>query len=98
MSAKYHGLGKVRLHQDLDLTASVMNVATFAYDDPARHGVRLVTTDPLPGGCCVEILLSPASAARLAKDLQLLAQAAELKEEESAADPERQTPLLMMTA
>ena len=98
MSAKYHGLGKLRLQQGLDLTTSVMNVATFAYDDPARHGVRLVTTDPLPGGCCVEILLSPTSAERLAHDLQSLAQAAQLKEDESAGDPEKRAPLLLMTA
>jgi hypothetical protein len=75
-----------------------MCVAIFAYDDPARHGVRLITTDPLPGGCCVEIILSPTSAERLARDLHSLAQAAKLKEDESAADPEKQAPLLMMTA
>jgi hypothetical protein len=98
MTTKYHGLGKVRLHHGLDLTTSVMSVASFAYDDLARHGVRLVTSDPLPGGCCVEIILSPASTEKLARDLHSLAQAAKLKEEQSAADPEKPTPLLMMTA
>lgn len=98
MTAKYHGLGRVRLHHGLDLATSVMNVAGFAYDDPARHGVRLAITDPLPGGCCVDIILSPASAERLAHDLHSLAQAANLKEDDSATDPEKGAPLLMMTA
>ena len=98
MTTRYHGLGKVRLHHGLDLTASVMSVASFAYDDPARHGVRLVTTDPLAGGCCMEIILSPASAERLARDLHSLAQAARLKEDDSSLDPEKRTPLMLMTA
>jgi hypothetical protein len=98
MITKYDGLGKVRLHHGHDLTTGIMSVATFAYDDPARHGVRLVTTDPLPGGCSVEIILSSASAERLARDLHSLAQAAKLKEDESSRDPEKQAPLLMMTA
>src|SRR5436190_16113745 len=98
MITRYQGLGKVRLHHGLDLATSVMSVASFAYDDPFRHGVRLVTMDPLPGGCSVDIILSPASAERLARDLHSLAQAAKLKEDESATDPEKGAPLLMMTA
>jgi hypothetical protein len=80
MTATFKGLGRMRLQQGIDVASGVMVTTAFAYDDRAMHGVRLVTTDPLPGGCCVEIVLSPDAATGLASQLHTLARAARFKE------------------
>ncbi len=98
MIAQYKGLGKLCLHRGMDLTSSVMVTAAFAYDDRAMHGVRLVTTDPLPGGCSVEIVLSPDAAAGLAAQLHSLAHAARFKEMHASAAAGPGAPLRLMTA
>ena len=98
MTAQYKGLGKLCLHRGVDLTSSVMVAAAFAYDHHAIHGVRLVTTDPLPGGCSVEIVLSPDAAAGLAAQLHSLAHAARFKEMHAPAAAAQGPPLRLMTA
>jgi hypothetical protein len=98
MTATYKGLGKLRLQRGMDVTSSVMSVTAFSYEGRSMHGVRLVTTDPLPGGCCVEIVLSPDAAASLASQLHTLARAARFTERQASPAACNGTPLRILSA
>jgi hypothetical protein len=73
------GLGTVCLHRGIDLTSSVLNVAAYPLDDGVSHTVRLVTTDPQPGGCQVDVILSAEAAANLASAIYTLSRSAIMK-------------------
>jgi hypothetical protein len=84
MNAPYTGRGTLRVNRGADLATGFLNVQSYAYDNAVTHGVRLVLSDTVPGGCAVDMVLNPEDAARLARLIGTLARAAMIKREAQA--------------
>lgn len=99
MKTKYHGMGVLQLNHGIDMPRSTMTISAETCWSDAKRGVRLTVKDPLPGGCAMMVMLSPAEAHDLAMEILALSEGpASTARETTASEYPSDTTWLAMTA
>lgn len=79
MKTQYKGHGTLRVKDGADLSRSFLNVQASSYDHASAHGVRLMVSDPSPGGQILDVVLTPEDASTLGSLMRSLATSAVAK-------------------